>query len=151
MSSLPLISSILIFSGIILYVILMLMAFLRKKGINPKNIDKIPENIAPLSFQGVPETAYPTQNLGETSQTYGSGTIQSTAQSILTILSTMESIGFEDLVARLSDRSKNYVTEALKSLEKNGLIKINAGIIMLTDKASKTLLSLSEKKVEKET
>ncbi|MEM4141294.1 MAG: hypothetical protein QXG36_09340 [Nitrososphaeria archaeon] len=143
MSSLPLISSILIFSGIILYVILMLMAFLRKKGINPKNIDKIPENIAPLSFQGVPETAYPTQNLGETSQTYGSGTIQSTAQSILTILSTMESIGFEDLVARLSDRSKN--------LEKNGLIKINAGIIMLTDKASKTLLSLSEKKVEKET
>lgn len=99
----------------------------------------------------MPETAYQTQNLGETPQTYDAGTIQSTAQSIVTILSTMESIGFEDLVARLSDRSKNYVTEALKSLEKNGLIKINAGIIMLTDKASKTLLSLSEKKVEKET
>ncbi|MCX8188784.1 MAG: hypothetical protein N3F64_03665 [Nitrososphaeria archaeon] len=151
MSILPIISSILIFSGIILYVVLLLQAFLRKGNRGSKKVNNVTENIAPLSFKGVPETAFQTQSSNEVTQYYSGGTVRSTAQSILTILSTMESIGLEDLIAKLSDRSKNYVTDALRNLEREGLIEINAGIIMLTDKASKTLLSLSEKKVEKET
>lgn len=147
---LPLIASILIFSGVILYVVLLFLAFFKKGNRGQKKVNNITDNIANLSFSGVPETAFPKQASNEVAQYYDSGTVRSTAQSILTILSTMESIGLEDLIAKLSDRSKNYVTDALKNLEREGLIKINAGIIMLTDKASKTLLSLSEKTVEKE-
>jgi Mn-dependent DtxR family transcriptional regulator len=44
---------------------------------------------------------------------------------------------------------KDFIVEALKRLEREGLIEVNAGMIQLTDKAAKNLLSLSEKRMEK--
>jgi len=61
----------------------------------------------------------------------------------------LEAVSIEDLMAKLSDRSKDFIVEALKRLEREGLIEVNAGMIQLTDKAAKNLLSLSEKRMEK--
>jgi Mn-dependent DtxR family transcriptional regulator len=61
----------------------------------------------------------------------------------------LETVSIEDLMAKLSDRSKDFIVEALKRLEREGLIEVNAGMIQLTDKAAKNLLSLSEKRMEK--
>lgn len=149
MNPIPLISSILIFSGIILYVSLLLLAFLKRGKVN--RVQNIQENIvAPLSFKGVPENQFTSSGSAEVASTgFVAGTVQTTAQSILTILSKLETISLDELIATLNDRSKNYVTDALKNLENEGLIEINAGIVMLTDKAAKHLLSLSEKRFDK--
>lgn len=87
--------------------------------------------------------------LFDTPSTGYSDTAHSTSQSILNILSTLEAVSIEDLMAKLSDRSKDFIVEALKRLEREGLIEVNAGMIQLTDKAAKNLLSLSEKRMEK--
>jgi len=148
MSEIPLISSILIFSGVLLYVSLLLKAFLKKK--EGQRVQNIQENyMQPLSFKGVPDTNFSHSGAFDKASTGYRDTTHSTSQSILNILSTLEAVSIEDLMAKLSDRSKDFIVEALKSLEREGLIEVNAGMIILTDKAAKNILSLSEKRLEK--
>jgi len=78
----------------------------------------------------------------------GEGVSETIRANLLQVLSRYQALPVEEVEARIR-ASKDEILKALRELEEKGLVRVDGGVLMLSERGEKLLVKLREKYAEK--